>query len=80
MTSPAFFAYPSNPPQLATSIREATRTAAKTCPEAAPRTWEQSDVAGHFVVETIYSDISKSPDFYADITVPNFNVIYEIGY
>src|SRR4051812_14658037 len=44
------------------------------------RTWENRDIAGYCLVDPILEEISNADFLLADITVLNFNVVYEIGY
>jgi hypothetical protein len=75
-----FVAYQSRPPQVGNTVRAALETlrADKTAPQLA--SWEESDVAGRFLVEPILTNIANSDLLVADITRLNFNVVFEIGY
>jgi hypothetical protein len=44
------------------------------------RTWENNDIAGYCLVDPILESIAAADFLIADITLLNFNVIYEIAY
>lgn len=69
-----FFAYPSNPKDIGEVVTEAARQV------PGLTTWEQNDIAGRFIVDPVFEQISGSDYLAADITKLNFNVSYEIGY
>lgn len=80
MANHAFLAYPSKPAQLGGAISAASEIAEKQRPELAPRLWGQAEIAGAFIIDAILEEIHNSNKFYADITYPNFNVAYELGF
>ena len=44
------------------------------------RTWRAMDIAGRFIADEIQQEIDSGEVLVGDISVLNFNVIYEIGY
>lgn len=79
--SAGFFAYPSQPSQLAETVSRATESARGTTRRLSRlKTWQETDIAGQFIHTAIFSEIDAADYLCADITYPNFNVIYEIGY
>ncbi len=74
-----FFAYPSNPKQIGKTIGAALEKSSY-FNNVQILSWEQMDVAGQFISESVLTDISKSDILIADISVLNFNVTYEIGF
>ncbi len=80
VTYTGFVAYPSSPPELAATIRDAVERA-----NAGPglptfQTWEHSDVAGRPLTLPVLSGIEQAQVLVADVTRLNFNVTYEVGY
>lgn len=74
-----FFAYPSNPPDLA----EAMRTAAERInghPDLRIRTWEHLRSGGKIIITEICRSIDESDLFLADVTGLNPNVMFELGF
>ncbi|MGO7689961.1 P-loop ATPase, Sll1717 family [Rhizobium ruizarguesonis] len=76
----AFFAHPGSPPELARTIQIA-------CDKAIPGhiglsivPWPQMDVFGQSIGDKVREDIAAADILVGDITVPNLNVYYEIGY
>jgi hypothetical protein len=70
----AFFAYPSYPEVIGQTIEEAIKRNPKI------ETWKALDVYGQFISEEVLNGIKKCYVFFADISVLNFNVTYEIGF
>ena len=75
----AFFAYASQPDEAARTIRIALERLRDTY-RLDVHGWEQNDIAGRFLVDPILAQIDEKPLLIADISRPNFNVTYEIGY
>lgn len=42
--------------------------------------WKALDILGSFIDEEVTESIEQCQYFVADITILNFNVVYEIGY
>ena len=71
----AFFAYPASEPIISTAedaVRE-VRTASVT-------PWPHLNTFGYRLDKLIREKIDTSDFLLADVTTPNFNVYYEIGY
>jgi hypothetical protein len=75
-----FVAYPSSPSSIGQTIIAAVGSlrSDSSAPQLIP--WEENDIAGRFIVESIISEIDQGDILLADITRLNFNVIFEIGY
>ena len=75
----AFFAYPSRIPTL----KEAIHGVVPELNEKGQvniRTWEQCNIGGKFVIDTICNAIDEAELFLADLTGLNANVMFELGY
>lgn len=75
-----FIAYPSNPAVLGSTIDLAVQELSKRFGEKRCTTWRETDVAGSFIAKQILDAIDARDAIVADITRPNFNVTYEIGF
>jgi hypothetical protein len=75
-----FFAYPSQPSEIGEGIKSAIHSLKSGGGDVIVDTWEENDVAGRFIVESILEEIEGSDFVAADVTNLNFNVTYEIGY
>lgn len=73
-----FFAYPSVPPSIGESIREAIKTLKTAHYELT--SWESLCIGGKYVIDTICQEIDGSDLFCADVTFLNPNVAFELGY
>jgi hypothetical protein len=78
MTSTAFFAYPSGRAVITDAIRGAADLSIANNIKLKP--WEKLNVVGFKLDDLIREQIRDSDFLAADITYPNFNVLYEIGY
>jgi hypothetical protein len=76
----AFLAYPSRPPDIGTAIRAALGEQRSAPPLEGIRSWEESEIAGKFIHETVLAEIKSSEVLIADVTRLNFNVTFEVGY
>jgi nucleoside 2-deoxyribosyltransferase len=74
----AFFAYPSAPPYHAESLRDAARLASSKNLKIEP--WELGLSLGIKIDDNLEAKIAECDFLVADITHPNFNVFYEIGF
>ena len=77
-SSQAFVAYPGFSHELATTITNAANTA-----ESGHRkiiAWPSMNIYGANIPDEIRNNISDSNILFADITLPNLNVYYEIGF
>jgi hypothetical protein len=75
----AFFAYTSEPFDLRETINAAVKDF-NSSQEINLRAWEANDISGRPLVNPILAGIDKSEFIVADITSPNPNVSFEIGY
>ena len=75
----AFFAYSSTQPTLGEPIQTAVHelNAAK---HVNIKTWEECNIGGKFVIDTICAAIDEASLFLADLTGLNANVMFELGY
>ena len=79
MVSRGFFAFPSEPPLIKITVDElCDRVADKSKIEFLP--WPAMQVQGLKIDRLIRENIRKADFLLADITYPNFNVYYEIGF
>lgn len=74
-----FYAYASSPTEIGQSIEEAVSSINSNA-DLSVETWKALDVVGHFISEEVLEGIDSCDFLVADISVLNFNVIYEIGY
>lgn len=72
-----FAAYPSNPPQISQSIEELEK---KNSSHIQFQTWRQTFGPGRLIDQSVLPFIEDSKGLICDITVPNDNVFFEIGY
>lgn len=74
-----FFGYPSRPP----AVREANERAARTILDSGlveGRTWESLKIAGRFVIDEVVDAIRSADLCVFDVTQPNQNVMFELGF
>lgn len=76
----AFVAYPGAPHDLVYTINEAVKKTNIYQKEIEFKIWEHNDIAGRPLTLPILSGIENAEVVVADITKPNFNVSYEVGY
>ncbi len=74
-----FVCYPSDPPQLGSTI-EAAAGQLLSLSGVQIETWRQIDIPGRFLAEGILRRIDAATFVVADITRLNFNVTFEVGY
>jgi hypothetical protein len=79
MPKTAFFAYPATPPFLGETITQAVGQIDK-ARNLIVTPWPKLDVIGLKIDDLIRDRISTADFLIADITYPNFNVYYEIGF
>lgn len=72
-----FAAYPSTPPLIAQSIEEAEKTNSSYIQF---ETWRTTFGPGRIIDQSVLPCIEQSDGLICDITVPNDNVFFEIGY
>jgi hypothetical protein len=75
----AFFAFPSEPAELKNPILAAAELV-KSNPSISIQTWPQLPIFGAAIPDEIKAGIEKADVLICDITKPNFNVYYEVGY
>jgi hypothetical protein len=75
----AFVCYPSEPPQVGSTI-EAAASQLRDVGKIEIETWRQIDIPGRFLRDGILRRIDTAGFVVADITRLNFNVTFEIGY
>ena len=74
-----FFAYPSRPALRRTTVSEAAQALTETG-EARGYTWESLAIGGRLIISQITTAIDQSVLSIFDITEPNENVLFELGY
>jgi len=75
-----FFAYASQPKEIGITIDSAIRDLQRYSGQVQVSAWPELDIPGRFIAATVLSGIDAGDFLVADITVLNFNVVYEIGY
>src|SRR5690349_16337392 len=75
----AFFAFPNEPPELRRPMETATELI-KTNDRVRIISWPQLSVFGASIPDEVKGGIEKVDVILCDITRPNLNVYYEIGY
>lgn len=78
MTDEAFFAFASQPQAIGQIIHAAVETAGRRGMLVHP--WTDNDISGKPLSTPIFLGIDDAPFVIADVTRPNFNVYFEIGY
>lgn len=78
--SSSFFAYPSQPVEISSTIRSALQIISDELKLEGYHGWEETEIAGRFIIEPILAHINDCEVLAADVTRLNFNVTYEIGY
>jgi hypothetical protein len=74
----AFFAYASSPEAIGSVVRDACDRAGKRGIHVHP--WSDNDISGRPLADPIFQGIDDAPFVIADVTRPNFNVYFEVGY
>jgi hypothetical protein len=80
MPASCFIAYASDPESIGTTIEAAAAHFHARPQILTVVTWKESPIAGKFVATSVREQINSSDCLVADISIPNFNVTYEIGY
>lgn len=75
-----FFAYASLPQQVRTTIETSVSDLQRYSGQVDVTTWPELDIPGRFIAATVLAGIDEGDFLVADITVLNFNVVYEVGY
>jgi hypothetical protein len=75
-----FFAYPSDPEQIAVVVETAAAKLRAAQPARSCVTWKQLPVHGQTIFCEICKAIRRSVTVVADVTTLNFNLLFEIGF
>jgi hypothetical protein len=75
----AFFAFPSGPAELKDPIELAVALANRT-PDVAIQGWPQLEIFGAVIPDEIRAGIENANVLICDVTRPNLNVYYEVGF
>jgi hypothetical protein len=75
-----FIAYPSAPSSPGETIERAKEEAKTSAPRLYITTWRRDDLGGQNLIVPIIEALTASDIVVTDITVLNFNVVYELGY
>ncbi len=75
-----FAAYPSAPNTIGHSIETAEHLLSKRQRKNSFKTWRTTSIPGEFLFSPIRKSIEECDFLLFDISYPNFNVIYEVGY
>ena len=73
-------AYPKSPDVVGQAIRLALSQLRERSGRQGLTSWEETDIAGHFIRSEILGQIDEVGCLVADVSRLNFNVTYEIGY
>jgi hypothetical protein len=76
----AFFAYPSQNSEVTSTISETLAKLERTGHRPKIKPWIQNDISGRFLRSPIIEAIEDAACLFADVSILNFNVTYEIGY
>ncbi len=71
-----FIAYAANPKIIGETLEPINNVKSR----IHNKTWSQLDILGNSINQEIYEEIDGALDFIGDISVLNYNVIFEIGY
>ncbi|MCZ7556004.1 MAG: hypothetical protein M5R41_06335 [Bacteroidia bacterium] len=74
------FAYPATPTPVGATICTALDKCHLDSRYRGLVSWEELDIPGRLIQTEILTKIDSGNIFFADITFPNFNVVFEIGY
>ncbi len=74
-----FFAFPNEPPELKAPILAAVAPA-ETTPSIAIKAWPHLPIFGASIPDEVKAAVEKADVLICDITRPNLNVYYEIGF
>lgn len=76
----AFFAYAASERDAVQAVHNAQVLLAKSRQELELKLWEENDISGRPLTDPIFENIAAADMLFADITVMNFNVTFEIGF
>jgi hypothetical protein len=75
----AFYAYPSDPPDLTETIENAIKRLGETG-KVDIASWRHLSITGRVIIDAIIEGIDNSPVFACDLTHLNSNVLFELGF
>ena len=79
-----FYAYPANPMSVEEVIKNAISHINNRTPQSQPKTrfnlWSDISASGNLLLDSILNEIDRSDVFACDLTYPNANVSFELGY
>lgn len=75
-----FFAYPSSEADAVRAIHDAKGRLSLTRRDLDIHLWEENDISGRPLTDPIFEHIAAADMLFADVTIMNFNVTFEIGY
>jgi hypothetical protein len=75
----AFFAYPAKPDDLRNPIERATKAVTTSDPIKITG-WPQLDIFGANIADKVREGLGGADILICDVTIPNFNVYYEVGF
>mgnify|MGYP006273699849 CR=1 FL=1 len=78
--SKLFFGYPSTPPELLVDIRAGIGLHSEWRSSVEATSWENLSGSSEPIILDVISEIENSKFCFFDITIPNANVYYEVGY
>jgi hypothetical protein len=75
-----FIAYPASPALIGEAIEAAAQHCRLHAGDREVTTWRRPDASGTDVITPIIQSIRESDIIAADVTTPNFNVVYELAF
>ena len=76
----AFFAYSATPADIASSVEAACKAASSPANHVAIKPWSAMEIFGASIPDEVRGAIEDADALLCDITTPNLNVYYEIGF
>lgn len=76
----AFFAYPSSEADVVSAIHDCKTRLSLSRRDLELHLWEENEISGRPLTDPIFERIAAADMLFADVTVMNFNVTFEIGY
>ncbi len=76
----AFFAFPGMPNDLVATITSGTKFANEQSDRVSIKAWPSMDIFGAALADTVRDEIRNADILVCDVTRPNLNVYYEIGF
>ena len=78
--SKGFYAYPSQNAGIVYSIQNAIKTINQNSSDIHIKDWQDMNVVGKPIIKEICREIELCDLFLCDLTITNFNVLFELGY